>query len=485
MKICFDIKVSVKINGALFFASPPFKYFSVSPIGAVPKRAPPGEAWLPTMVRVIHHLSHPFGGDSINANSDDVPLQLGSIDEACALILAMGAGCLLTKLDVKAAYKLVPVRAEDWPLLGFMWRRMYYYERTLPFGLKSSCRQWEAYATALHHFFVREIGVAGVVHYVDDFLLIEKQIETAERQLLEACRLCDRLGVPLAHDKTEGPTTRLVYLGVLLDSIAMTASLSAERLLELSQLLDTWQGKATASVRELQSLAGVLNWACRVVRPGRAFLRRIIAHTASLTDHHRQTPIPLSVRLDIAWWQDFMPQWNGVSLMYEREWSEAPLVETETDACNTGYGARYGTHWIKGEWSPLQLATARIGSERLSMPYLELLALVLAAATWAHLWRGKRITFRSDCLPVVQAITGKDSRQGRSMELIRSLHLIAALHNFDFRCLHISGVLNVSADALSRDDLATFRQVASNLNADEHPTPLGIIPPSGAWVPRR
>jgi hypothetical protein len=463
------------------FTSQPFTHFTVSPIGAVPKKAPPGEAQLATMIRVIHHLSHPFGGDSINASSEDVPLKLGSIDAAINLIVKLGRGCFLTKLDVKAAYKLVPVRAEDWPLLGFMWRRMYYYERTLPFGLKASCRHWEVYATALHHFFETEVRVGGVVHYVDDFLLVEQLIQLAQQQLTDARALCARLGIPLSEDKTEGPVTRLVFLGILLDTIAMTASLSALKLAEIAQLLHIWQGKTSADVRELQSLTGVLNWACKVVRPGRSYLRRIIDHTTSLADHHTQHPIPRTVQLDIEWWADFMPEWNGVSLLYELEWRNAPDINIETDACTTGYGARFGRHWIAGVWTPDQLKAAQT-PKGISMPYLELLALTLGVATWAHLWTRLMITFVSDCMPVVHAIGGRSSKSKRMMELIRSLHLIAARHGFDFRCTHLAGVLNISADALSRGEHQTFRD--ANPDADQQQYPLGIIPQSGARVRR-
>jgi hypothetical protein len=74
---------------------------------------------------------------------------------------------------------------------------------------------------------------------------------------------------------------------------------------------------------------------------------------------------------------------------------------------------------------------------------------VHATAVWGHLWPGKKITFRSDCLPVVMAIRSMSSKQQDSMRLLR--HLIAARHGFDFRCEHIAGVTNTVADALSRD----------------------------------
>jgi len=106
---------------------------------------------------------------------------------------------------------------------------------------------------------------------------------------------------------------------------------------------------------------------------------------------------------DIRWWREFIASWNGRGLFYDRDWTDAESIELFMDACDTGYGAHYGDRWFAGRWSAAQLARAQRG-KRISMPFLELHALVQAAATWGHLWRGKKITFRSDCLPVVLAI---------------------------------------------------------------------------------
>ena len=95
------------------FDGPPFAHFSISPIGAVTKRNS-------SKVRVIHHLSHPRG-KSVNDAIRDVYQPMGSLDEAADFIQQCGPGCLLIKLDIEAAYKQVPVRKEDWPLLGFKW----------------------------------------------------------------------------------------------------------------------------------------------------------------------------------------------------------------------------------------------------------------------------------------------------------------------------------------------------------------------------
>lgn len=452
------------------FDAPPFSFMSCSPLGAVEKKGKDA-------IRVIHDLSYPVGGDSINHSIVERGMTLGCFDLAADAVRRFGAGCFLIKLDVEAAYKQVPVRPEDWPLLGFTWDDKFYFDRTLPFGLTSSCRKWDLYATALHFFFQFHLNITVVIHYIDDFLFVVQSLEVASAQLDMALRLCRTLGMPMSPKKTEGPCTRLVFLGIELDTVTMRARLSDERLADLKSMLLVWVSRDTGSYKEITSLTGILNFACTVVRPGRTYMRRLIAFTTQLTAQHaprtRQYPLSSDVHDDIAWWSHFVHQWNGISLLYELEWSSAVKLELFTDACLTGYGATFGVEWFQGHWSNVELAAA-MRVDRESMPYLELMAVVLAAITWGHQWRGMKVLFHCDCQPVVQALKKMTSPSPDMMHLIRQLSMTAAIHGYNFRVDHIPGVLNVAADALSRYDSLMF-QAACPL-ANSRPTPVGALP---------
>jgi hypothetical protein len=247
------------------------------------------------------------------------------------------------------------VRPEDWPLLGFKWRGKWYYERALPFGLKSACRLWELYATALQHFIERMLGIRHVLHYIDDFLFVVKELRTAHEHLRKALGLCTRLGLPMAADKTEGPSTCLTFLGIQIDTVAMNASLSADRLERLHSLLGDWERKSHVTITELKSLEGVLQWCTNVIHPGRSFLERIRAFckTKGRTGEGPHS-IPAEVRADIGWWFRFVREWNGVSVLYDRTWQEADKLLLYTDACERGFGARFGNRWIEAKWTTAQ-----------------------------------------------------------------------------------------------------------------------------------
>ena len=66
-------------------------------------------------------------------------------------------------------------------------------------------------------------------------------------------------------------------MSVLLDSDIMEARFPVDKLTRTKEALHEWFRKKFATLKELQSLIGALQFAWRVVVPGRAFLQRIIS----------------------------------------------------------------------------------------------------------------------------------------------------------------------------------------------------------------
>jgi len=84
--------------------------------------------------------------------------------------------------------------------------------------------------------------------------------------------ICTQLGIPLALDKVEGPSTSLTFLVIILDTERMEARLPKEKLVRIRHQLEEWQGKKKATKKQILSL---LQHATKVVRPGRTFVPRI------------------------------------------------------------------------------------------------------------------------------------------------------------------------------------------------------------------
>ena len=65
------------------------------------------------------HLSAPEGisvNDFIDA--DAFTLHYTTVDDVVAMVSRYGKGCIMAKVDFKAAFRMVPIIAEEWDLLG-------------------------------------------------------------------------------------------------------------------------------------------------------------------------------------------------------------------------------------------------------------------------------------------------------------------------------------------------------------------------------
>lgn len=78
----------------------------------------------------------------------------------------------------------------------------------------------------------------GVIHFIDDFLIAAPASGRGAKLVQLFGELCDELGVPLAVEKSEGPHSRIVLLGITLDSLAQTILLPARKLEQLLEFLD-------------------------------------------------------------------------------------------------------------------------------------------------------------------------------------------------------------------------------------------------------
>ncbi len=88
-------------------------------------------------------------------------------------------------------------------------------------------------------------------------------------------KFCEALGIPIVEHKTEWGTT-LVFLGIELDTIKMEARRPEEKLKKCLGLLKRHGQSKKITVKQLESLTGLLNFACSVIAPGRPFLPECI-----------------------------------------------------------------------------------------------------------------------------------------------------------------------------------------------------------------
>ena len=382
----------------------------ISPLGMIPKKNKPGKC------RLIIDLSSPHGA-SINdgTDTDRSSLSYASVDHLAALVVSTGRGCFLVKVDIKEAYRMVPVHPQDQHLLGVQWESAVYIDKVLPFGLRSAPKIFSVVADAVQ-WILSNNGIQKGLHYLDDFILVAKSLNLAERQKEILLSVFRKLNIPMEESKLEGPSPCLLFLGIEIDTTSFQLRLPRDKLanLKISQR-DSIQRK-TISKKDLQKLTGLLQFATKVVRPGRPFLRRLYAMQEIGSHPNHFIRLNLPARADIIWWYLFVEEWNGVSLLWDL-CLQRPNLEVYTDASGTWEcGAFLDPMWLQLQWSD------RLNP--LSIAVKEMFLVVLAAATFGHLWAGKVIQFVVDNMAVVDVINATYSKDLHMMHLIRLLEFL-------------------------------------------------------------
>ncbi len=447
------------------FAERPLPRLQCSPIGLVPKKAP-GE------FRLIHHLSYPVG-KSIN---DGIPkescaVQYTKFDRAVELAANHGKGALLAKCDVKSAFRLLPVHPDDFELLGFKFEGKYYFDKALPMGASVSCSLFEMFSSFLE-FKINSISNANsVLHYLDDFLFVGPPNSEKCKILLSSFQsVCEVLGVPLAPEKTEGPSPIITFLGLEIDTVKQQVKVPADKLKTLRNLITATLGSEARSLQSIQSLIGSLNFVTRAIRPGRPFTRRLIDLTKGLSRASDKVQVGSGARKDLSMWLEFLSNYNGASFFLEPCFTTSVDLKLFTDAAGgIGYGAYLQGHWLQERWANDILRA------NLSIAFLELYPIVAAVTCWGDLMANKKVEFWTDNKAVVAIINCQTSRCPHIMSLVRCLVLQCLSYNILFKAIHVPGVENSIADSLSRFQMQRFRAAAPEADKE------GTIPPIIPW----
>ena len=188
------------------------------------------------------------------------------------------------------------------------WNNSIYIDLCIPFGLRSAPKLFNVAADLLQ-WIAEHNGVTPLLHYLDDFLTLgPPDSDVCHHNLTTLKHLCHTLGVPLALEKVEGPSIFRHHSGFRTYG-------GSDKLDRIKGLLTTWLDKKKATKREILSLVGLLQHAAKVVRCGRSFVSRMYATAARVQELEYFTRLNSDFRSDLWWWQTFLVEWNGISLL--------------------------------------------------------------------------------------------------------------------------------------------------------------------------
>ena len=234
----FEVKVSEYLSKQInnktligpFKVNPFGEHARFSPLNTVEKRDSMDR-------RVILDLSWLLDGMSVNdgINKDwyrgkPVKCELPSVWDLVKLVQEKGRYCLIFKKDLKNAYKQIGICLSQIHVLGFVFKGLFYFDITLPMGLKNSALICQMVTNVIMHVFRAE-GYNGI-NYLDDlgaaeFAALAEQANAVLAQILQD------LGVVEAVEKAVEPSMWVVFLGILINTFLMRLEISKDRMAEI------------------------------------------------------------------------------------------------------------------------------------------------------------------------------------------------------------------------------------------------------------
>ena len=195
-------------------------------------------------------------------------------DHAITLVTNQGKGEKMAKFDVKSAYRLLPVRESDFRFLGMQLEGKVYIDKMLPMGAKISASHWEAFGRAWDWLVNQHPNFDGnTCRCMDDMLCIFGPHSNPTPSVSAVFEVCTEIGLPLAAEKTVLPTTNITFLGLNIDSNKQTIGVPLDKVNRAQIALEKLISARKIKVRQIMSLAGLLNFICKVIPAGRPFLR--------------------------------------------------------------------------------------------------------------------------------------------------------------------------------------------------------------------
>ena len=283
-------------------------------------------------------------------------------------------------------------------------------------------------------------------------------------------------------EKTFWGTTLLVFLGLLLDTKKQIIGIPVDKLKKALNWIEYFLQRKKATVLEFQKLCGTLNFLCRCLVPGRAFLRRLyLDSTGTKLKPHHHVKVSIENKKDLLVWKQFLLQPEAYSHPFmDSIVLNAVEIDMFSDASrnfNLGFGAYCGSEWSWGQWN-YDFCT-KVDP---SIEYLELFAVLIAVLNWDKLFENRRIVLFCDNEAVVHMINNSSSKCKNCMVLIRLLVAEGLRWNMRIFAKHVRTQDNGKADALSRLDFTRFERLAAGMMNDKPtPVPTEIWPMEKIW----
>lgn len=449
-------------------------------------------------VRIILNLSAPLG-NCVNEgiDKDEFPTIMSSTTKWLRALHLAGRKAKMCKIDWADAYKHVAVSAKDTDLQWFSWLGFGFKELCLIFGCVSSAGIFDRLAKVVVHIVATKSNfpVARICQHLDDCCATapagSDSLEVFDNNFTD---IASQLGVKLAPrddpEKSFGPSTHGLVLGIVYDTVHWTWALNHEK---LARILNDMQKFLTSDHMPQSAIWSIVGKIIHI-QPLIPYGRFNMHHLLDLNSHslNKNTSVQLTpnFKKQIYFWFTMIKLCSGRGKLLNPDKSLPPwAIEVYTDAAggsmNTvglGVGAVTDRWWSYVPWSrAININKTKINGRYLGrcMSALELVGPLLAISAGFSWAKNSPIKFWVDnaasvfiykkgysrscplstCIAI--AISRVAAGLGASVEIAKIL-----------RC---STPLASMADALSKANFSKFWAINNEIHLN--------LPLNQAWVP--
>ena len=129
---------------------------------------------------------------------------------------------------------------------------------------------------------------SGIVNYLDNYLFVAFTIQNCNRLMTVFLAVCSDVGVPISAEKMVWVTRIIIFLGMLLNGSMFTLYIPVKKRIKAKNGLPKMLAKRKVTVREIQQLAGLLNFLNRAVFAGSTFTTCMYSKFAGINGKNGQ-----------------------------------------------------------------------------------------------------------------------------------------------------------------------------------------------------
>jgi hypothetical protein len=430
-------------------------------------------------------------------------------------VIEAGEGALMSKFDLKDAYKNIPAKMEDWRLQGFQWCGKYFFETKMIFGASPSVANFDILGSTLVELAVIKSGIPRrmVSRALDDIPVLapcgSNYTFKFGRALKEIAKDC---GIKLAENCPENKKafehqTEGTVLGIIFNTKKLEWSLSSEKAEKIICRIQDFSSAKYVDLKKTQSVMGIVNDLAQMAPflgvfkhsgnkllgsfAGNEEILKLVpnqvkkdllvcakvaeAAKGGLPIAHKPVAPPLSKKV-------FYSDAAGAKFSIHNGIRVNHSIENDRGAACIEIGGEEVVWWSTITW-PLEflnnardLKGAYFGSKSAT---LEMIGVLLPFISSPQLIAGKHVVFHVDNMSIVYGWeNGYVKNDTTASILLRALQIISMYLGAPIHIEHIGRCSNQwakMADSLSRKSTTTIRDRWLLRNAKRSPQPECIV----------